>query len=86
MDDVIGRCIAAFQPALDAKGIIKRIEAHADALVWLDPLVLEQILNNLISNVEKYAASGGGDSHQEHSTSRIEHHRGTRFWPRHCGC
>lgn len=58
VDDLIRRCVAAFQPALDAKGIIVRLEAHADALVWLDLQVLEQILNNLISNVEKYAASG----------------------------
>lgn len=59
VDDLIAGCIAAFKPALDAKGITVRWDAHADALVWLDPLALEQILNNLISNVEKYAASGG---------------------------
>ena len=59
IDDVILRCIAAFKPALDAKAIAMQFDAHADRLVMLDPQALEQILNNLISNVEKYAASGG---------------------------
>jgi signal transduction histidine kinase len=59
VDDIIARCVEAFMPALQLKAIALRVNPHAGALVALDPEVLEQILNNLISNVEKYAASGG---------------------------
>jgi signal transduction histidine kinase len=57
-DDIIARCIEAFAPALLAKSIEVRLQADAGQLVLVDTEVLEQILNNLISNVEKYAASG----------------------------
>ncbi|OGB23813.1 MAG: hypothetical protein A3I66_20680 [Burkholderiales bacterium RIFCSPLOWO2_02_FULL_57_36] len=58
VDDVVVRCIEAFMPALKAKAIEVRLTCNASARVLLDAEVLEQILNNLISNVEKYAASG----------------------------
>jgi signal transduction histidine kinase len=58
VDEVIQRCIAAFAAALQAKGITVRLDLHASAAVLLDAEALEQILNNLISNAEKYAASG----------------------------
>jgi len=58
VDDVIQRCIAAFQPALDAKGIAVTFDSQAGALVLLDPQALEQIFNNLVGNVEKYASVG----------------------------
>jgi len=57
-DEIIARCIEAFTPALQEKAIEVRFDAHAGGLVQIDTEVLEQILNNLISNVEKYAASG----------------------------
>lgn len=75
VDDVIRRCIGAFQAALDAKGIALRFEAHAGALAMLDPEALEQILNNLIGNVEKYAFSGRAlhiQSAQERDVCTIE--------------
>ncbi len=75
VDDVITRCVAAFQPALDAKGIAVQVDAHAGAQVLLDPEALEQILNNLVSNVEKYAAAGGAihiSSHQQKDVSTVE--------------
>ncbi|MES2947772.1 MAG: HAMP domain-containing sensor histidine kinase [Pseudomonadota bacterium] len=75
VDDVVARCVAAFQPALDAKGIAVQVDAHAGAQVQLDPEALEQILNNLVSNVEKYAASGGAihiSSHQSEDVSTVE--------------
>lgn len=75
VDDVIARCVAAFQPALDAKGIDVQVAAHAGAPVLLDPEALEQILNNLVSNVEKYAAAGGAihiSSHQENDVSTVD--------------
>jgi signal transduction histidine kinase len=74
VDDTIMRCVGAFQPALDARAIAVHVNAHAGALVLLDPQALEQILNNLISNVEKYAASGGAlyiDSRQSQDISTI---------------
>jgi len=58
VDDVVQRCRQAFQPALAAKSITVQLQAHADGLVMLDAQALEQILNNLLSNAEKYAASG----------------------------
>ena len=58
LDEVILRCVAAFKPALEAKGIAIQLELHAQTLVLLDFQIIEQILNNLISNIEKYAASG----------------------------
>ncbi len=75
VDDVIRRCVAAFQPALDAKGIAVQLDTHAGAQVMLDPEALEQILNNLVSNVEKYAAAGGAihiRSQQDQNISTVE--------------
>jgi len=75
VDEVIKRCIAAFKPALEAKGIAVQLQLHADAFVLLDAQVLEQILNNLISNVEKYAASGAAiyiASTQKSNSSTID--------------
>lgn len=59
VDEVIVRCIDAFAPALAAKSIEWRFDAGAAAPVMLDGEILEQILNNLFGNVEKYAAAGG---------------------------
>jgi signal transduction histidine kinase len=58
VDDVVQRCVDAFQPALTAKSITVQLQAQAGGLVMLDTQALEQILNNLLSNAEKYAASG----------------------------
>lgn len=58
VDEVIQRCVLAFSPALQAKGIVVHLDLHAEAVVMLDTEALEQILNNLISNADKYAASG----------------------------
>ncbi len=75
VDDVVARCVAAFQPALDAKGIAVQVDAHAGEPVLLDPEALEQIMNNLVSNVEKYAAAGGAihiSSQQDHDVSTVD--------------
>jgi signal transduction histidine kinase len=74
VDEIIERCITAFGPALQAKSIAVHLDLHADALVWLDVEALEQIINNLISNLEKYAASGRMlqvASHQSNDLSSI---------------
>ena len=73
-DEVIGAALAAFRPALEAKGVRIVFRPGAGAPVELDPDVLEQILNNLLSNIEKYAADGGLleiDSHQCAAQTRI---------------
>lgn len=59
VDQVIARCIDAFAPALAAKHVEIRFDADASQTVEFDAEILEQILNNLFSNVEKYAAAGG---------------------------
>ena len=57
-DEVIARVIERFEPALGQKGILTTFDGQATDPVRLDVDALEQILGNLISNVEKYAADG----------------------------
>lgn len=57
-DSVIQQSIDHFRPGLEAKQIELDIQLNANAEIDTDPDVLEQILNNLLSNVDKYAASG----------------------------
>ncbi|MBN2496374.1 MAG: HAMP domain-containing histidine kinase [Deltaproteobacteria bacterium] len=58
-DEIIRAVLAHFQPSLDARGIELRFEAGAERCVSVDTDALEQILGNLISNAERYAAEGG---------------------------
>ncbi|MBL8819186.1 MAG: HAMP domain-containing histidine kinase [Planctomyces sp.] len=48
-----------FEPSLKANGIRVELESINVEHCFVDPDFVEQILGNLISNVEKYAASGG---------------------------
>jgi signal transduction histidine kinase len=59
IDDVVSDVISQFSPSLSQKGI--EVEFHGDArdTVSLDSDVVGQILANLVSNVEKYAAASG---------------------------
>jgi len=59
VDDIIGRLIDYFGPALEAKNIQVSFQSESPRRVLIDPDVAEQILSNLLSNVEKYAAQGG---------------------------
>lgn len=59
IDQCIASVLAHFRPALDARGVKTRFDAGAAAQVRFDRDALEQILGNLFSNVEKYAAAGG---------------------------
>jgi len=70
-DEAVEGMLAQFQPSLDRRGI--RVEWHREAgeTGSFDPDALAQIVGNLISNVEKYAASGGWLGLE----SRIENHR-----------
>jgi len=57
-DEVIRQSIEHFRPAFEAKEIELNIDLESDKTIHSDPDILEQILNNLLSNVEKYAADG----------------------------
>jgi len=59
VDEVIAAVVERFRPTFRQKGIEVVFDAAASAPVRLDADALEQILGNLISNVEKYAAAGG---------------------------
>ncbi|MEQ9411613.1 MAG: HAMP domain-containing sensor histidine kinase [Fuerstiella sp.] len=58
-DQLIRQIVDRFQPALADQQVDVRLNTSADVTLQIDPDFLEQILGNLISNVEKYAASGG---------------------------
>ena len=47
-----------FTPSLQNHGIEIQVCGESNNALWLDPDFVEQILCNLISNVEKYAATG----------------------------
>ena len=59
VDDVISSVLDHFRPSLESKGVRISFTASADGMVEFDRDALEQILGNLFSNVEKYAATGG---------------------------
>ncbi len=59
VDDAIRNVLDHFRPALESKGVQVSFAPGAPALVAFDADALEQILGNLFSNVEKYAANGG---------------------------
>lgn len=58
-DEVVSSTLATLGPALEAAKITVHAELEAKETVSLDPDVLEQVLTNLVSNVEKYGKAGG---------------------------
>lgn len=58
VDDILRAVIERSKPAFEKQGIQVLFEGNAKANVSLDADALEQIVTNLLSNVEKYAASG----------------------------
>ena len=58
VDDIIQHVLAQFAPTLKERGIEVVLDENAPQQVHVDADALEQILGNLISNVEKYAADG----------------------------
>lgn len=58
VDEVIATVIQRFDPAFRRRGLGVVFQGSAGDRVDVDVDVLEQILGNLLSNVEKYAASG----------------------------
>lgn len=58
-DQVVEDMLAQFQPSLDRRNVGVEWRRGASDGTRLDPDALAQIAGNLISNVEKYASSGG---------------------------
>ena len=58
VDDTVREALEHFRPALEARGVEVSLDLDAAEPARFDADALEQILGNLISNVEKYAASG----------------------------
>ncbi len=74
VDDVVSSVLERFEPGLTRLKIESDFEPAAPGTVSLDVDALEQILGNLFSNVEKYAAEGGRlsiSSYQENGTSTV---------------
>ncbi|WP_231741032.1 sensor histidine kinase [Thalassoglobus neptunius] len=57
-DDTVLEVVERFRPVLDRMGIETVLALNAKQSMAIDPDLLEQILENLISNVEKYASNG----------------------------
>lgn len=57
--ELAARVLAQFAPSFAAKGLVATLHGAAPAPRALDPDAVAQILGNLLSNAEKYAASGG---------------------------
>ncbi len=57
-DQVIEHVLESFSPAFAAQQLVVEHQADADRPALLDRDLLEQVLVNLFSNVEKYALSG----------------------------
>jgi signal transduction histidine kinase len=58
-DRLIRTILDRFEPVFGDQRIDVQLELNAGQTMSLDPDFVEQILGNLVSNVEKYAASGG---------------------------
>ena len=68
IDATIRNVAQRFEPALHEKGIEVLFDAGIGTQAHFDPDVLEQVLGNLLSNIEKYAVGGN----RAHIISRRE--------------
>jgi signal transduction histidine kinase len=59
VDAVVREAVAAFEPALGARGIEVRFALGAPPPARASADTVDQIVANLLSNVERYAAAGG---------------------------
>ncbi|MDA3940863.1 MAG: HAMP domain-containing sensor histidine kinase [Spirochaetia bacterium] len=57
-DETIKRTLDSFSYSLKTKGIKLHTDLRASSPVLIDVDIMEQILSNLVSNVEKYASDG----------------------------
>ncbi len=58
VDEIVARVIEHFEPSFGSKQIEIAFEGNAKDQVAVDADALGQVMSNLLSNVEKYAASG----------------------------
>lgn len=58
VDETIAQTVQMFAPAFAAKGIVVELDLQAKQTVQFDAEALEQIINNLLGNIEKYAHQG----------------------------
>lgn len=58
VDTLVQRTIDHFLPGFSARNIVVKSDLQAWSTIQTDHDMLEQIINNLLSNVEKYAADG----------------------------
>lgn len=58
LDEVITRAVNNWRPLLEGKGFSVELRLEGPAAMMADADALEQILGNLLSNVDKYAAYG----------------------------
>ncbi len=59
VDTIVTGVLERSGPSLTQQGIVVNFDGHAAREVLVDAVALEQMLDNLLSNVEKYAAAGG---------------------------
>jgi signal transduction histidine kinase len=59
LDDTLRSVAAQFGPSLAGRGVELEVDLQAPQRFAFDPDAVEQIVGNLLSNVEKYAADGG---------------------------
>lgn len=58
LDDAVRDTVEHFRPLLESKGVAIELDLNAPGESSFDRDLVEQIVGNLLSNVEKYAASG----------------------------
>ncbi|MBU2713099.1 sensor histidine kinase [Zooshikella harenae] len=58
IDECVKNTIVAFEATLHNKGMLFEVNYAAEKTVYFDKGIVEQVLNNLLSNAEKYAHSG----------------------------
>ncbi|MGI0119342.1 sensor histidine kinase [Zooshikella sp. RANM57] len=58
IDECVKNTIVAFEATLHNKGMLFEVNYAAGQTVYFDKAIVEQVLNNLLSNAEKYAHSG----------------------------
>ncbi|MGJ8724782.1 MAG: sensor histidine kinase [Roseibacillus sp.] len=56
--NLLTSCLKHWQPSLDLAGITITTELSPNLTILADPDAVEQVIGNLLSNVEKYAADG----------------------------
>jgi signal transduction histidine kinase len=58
LDDLVTRGVEFWRPLLEKKGFEIAVELNGPPILMADPDAISQIIGNLLSNVEKYAANG----------------------------